>query len=94
MYAYTDYYDNVGYCYEEGVVVEQDYAKAAEYYELATHNGFSMAWYDLGRMYEDGLGVEKDLSKAVTCYMNATKNPKECPYAEAKLQEILDSINN
>ena len=94
MYAYTDYYDNVGYCYEEGVGVEQDYVKAAEYYELATHNGFSMAWYDLGRMYEDGLGVDKDLSKAVTCYMNAAKNPKECPYAEAKLQEILDSINN
>ena len=63
MYSSTFYYDNVGYCYEEGVGVEQDYAKAAEYYELATKSNSGMAWYDLGRMYEEGLVLSKILVK-------------------------------
>ena len=92
MSPYKDQYDNVGYCYEEGVGVEIDYAKAFEYYKLATTDDFAMAWYDLGRMYENGLGVEKNLGEAIRCYFNASKHPSDCPYAEDKLNEILDSL--
>ena len=92
MYSSTFYYDNVGYCYEEGVGVEQDYAKAAECYELATKSNSGMAWYDLGWMYEDGLGVEQDLGKALECYMYADRYNSDCPYATPKLQEMLNNI--
>ncbi|MCQ2911628.1 MAG: tetratricopeptide repeat protein [Clostridia bacterium] len=92
MNSTTTYYDNVGYCYEEGVGVEQDYAKAVECYELATESNSGMAWYDLGRMYENGLGVEKDLGKALECYMYADRYKQDCPFATAKLQELLSNI--
>ena len=87
-YRYGDNYDNVGYCYEEGVGVEADYAKAVECYEKAAKSKSGMGWFDLGRMYEEGLGVEKDLGKAIECYTYKF----DCPYAESKLAELLDTL--
>ena len=97
-FEFTDWYDNVGYCYEEGVGVKQDYDKAFYYYELATHDGSEIAWFDLGRMYEEGKGVEKDLGKALQCYINSTKfkDPTAINIAgnaDISIQSILADIH-
>ena len=97
-FEFTDWYDNVGYCYEEGVGVEQDFDKAFYYYELATHDGGEIAWFDLGRMYEEGKGVEKDLGKALECYINSTKfkDPTAINMvgnADRSIQSILTDIH-
>ena len=51
---------DLGYMYEEGIVVEQDYAKAKEYYEQAAKKGDAEAYYLLGELYFDGLGVKRN----------------------------------
>ncbi len=67
--AYTD----LGRMYEEGNGVEQDYAKAMEYYELsatAADPDFKGMRY-AGLMYRDGVGVEQDYVKAAECFEQA-----------------------
>lgn len=51
---------DLGYMYEEGIIVEQDYEKAKEYYEQASKKGDAEAYYLLGELYYDGLGVKRD----------------------------------
>ena len=55
----------LGYCYEDGIYVEQDYQQALHYYELAAKQGNVRALCSLGLMYEDGRGVPVDFTKAV-----------------------------
>ncbi len=54
----------VGYCYEEGDQVPQDYAQAAQWYLKSADQGFAAAQYSLGMLYENNLGVPKDFEKA------------------------------
>lgn len=67
--AYTD----LGKMYENGNGVEQDYAKALEYYLLSAEaenpdfKGMRMA----GLMYMNGTGVEQDYAKAAECFQKA-----------------------
>ena len=51
---------DLGYMYEEGIIVEQDYEKAKEYYEQAAKKGYAEAYYLLGELYYDGLGVKRN----------------------------------
>lgn len=51
---------DLGYMYEEGIIVEQDYEKAKEYYEQAAKKGDAEAYYLLGELYYDGLGVKRN----------------------------------
>lgn len=50
----------LGKMYEEGLSLEQDYAKAIELYQLATENRYEPAMTSLGLMYMNGRGVPKD----------------------------------
>jgi TPR repeat protein len=52
----------VGICYEHGQGVEQDYAKAAEYYQK---NGEG---YFLASLLLEGKGIKQDVSKAIEIY--------------------------
>ena len=45
----------MGTLYEEGHGVEQDYGKAAEYYQIAADMGLQEAMDALERMKEEGL---------------------------------------
>lgn len=54
----------VGYCYEEGDQVPQDYAQAAQWYLKSADQGFAAAQYSLGMLYEKNLGVPQDFEKA------------------------------
>lgn len=70
--AYTD----LGKRYETGNGVEQDYAKALEYYLLSAEaekpdfKGMRLA----GLLYMNGTGVEQDYEKAAACFLKAAED--------------------
>lgn len=58
-------YYNLGYYYDEGKGISQDYQKALYYYKKAADLGNSSACNNLGCMYDSGKGVARDYSLAV-----------------------------
>ena len=54
----------LGYMYEEGHGVAQDYTQAVRWYRLAAAQGMDAAQYNLGLMYGRGRGVEQDYVRA------------------------------
>jgi len=60
---------NVGLSYNNGLGVQQNYAKAINYYHLSIRQAdYSKAFTSLGLMYEKGQGVKKNISKALDFY--------------------------
>lgn len=60
--------NELGALYYTGDIVEQDYAKAAEYYEIAANLGYVQAIVNLGYIYEYGRTGTKDYAKAYMYY--------------------------
>lgn len=60
--------NDLGALYYMGELVEQDYAKAAELYEMAMAHGCYQSIVNLGYIYEYGRTGEKDLGKAYRYY--------------------------
>lgn len=54
----------VGYSYEIGDQVPQDYALAAQWYQKCANQGFAAAQFSLGMLYEKNLGVPRDYERA------------------------------
>jgi len=78
-----------------GYGVEQDYAKAVEWYTKAVENGHPMSHLNLGFCYRWGDGVEQDLDKAIELYTKAAElGVKEAPYELALFYEEMDDIEN
>ena len=68
------YYEFIlGYLYEQGRGVPQDYSTAARYYEAAALQGYAPAENNLGSLYRHGLGVPKDFSKAFELYLASAR---------------------
>ncbi len=63
----------LGWLYERGLGVAQDYAKAHQWFAKAIANGDADAIARTGVLYELGLGVEKDYSKAADYYQRAIR---------------------
>ncbi|MBR2834276.1 MAG: sel1 repeat family protein [Coriobacteriales bacterium] len=61
----------LGALYYMGEVVDQDYLKAKELYELAEKKGIVQAIINLGYIYEYGRTGERDLQKAFNQYAKA-----------------------
>jgi len=55
---------NLGWMYDKGDGVPQDYAEAVKWYRLAAEQGHAKAQYNLGVMYAKGRGVPKDYVQA------------------------------
>lgn len=68
-YAKAEY--NVGYFYENGVVVEKNVIKAFEWYSKAATQGLAAAECAVGYCYEEGEGIEKNIAKAFEWYSKA-----------------------
>jgi TPR repeat protein len=64
----------LGYCYESGHGVEQNYSTANEWYEKAANQGHVDAQYKLGHSYRVGRGVQIDLAKSLHWYKKAGEN--------------------
>ena len=56
--------NNLGFLYEIGRGVPQDYAQAVKWYRLAADQGYAKAQFNLGVMYESGEGVPQDYAQA------------------------------
>ncbi|MEJ6689282.1 MAG: tetratricopeptide repeat protein [Paracoccaceae bacterium] len=67
----------LGYMYENGYGVPQDYAEAVRLYRLAADQGDANAQYNLGFMYENGQGVLQDNVMAHMWYNIGAANGNE-----------------
>ena len=65
---------NMGVLYDEGYGVEQDYAKAREWYEKAAAQNYPKAEHNLGIMYQSGHGVEKSSAQAAKWFKRAAEH--------------------
>ena len=63
----------LGYCYEKGNGVEQNYEKAIEWYTKSAEQGNAVAKFRLGYCYEEGKGVEKNYEEAVEWYTKSAE---------------------
>lgn len=77
-YAEAQY--QLGWRYEDGHSISQDYGEAVKWYRKAAEQGTQEAQEKLGEMYKKGLGVEKDYDEAIKWYRKAV--------------ESLDSVRN
>ena len=74
--------------YKQGAGVEQDKAKAVEFFKMAHAAGHVKAAYNLGVMYQRGEGVEQDSAKAAEFYRKAhEKGYSRATYNLAKMYE-------
>ena len=64
----------IGYKYEKGTGVEQDYCKAAEWYAKAVDKGHKKAASYLANLYLNGYGVVKDRDKAIELFLIAAES--------------------
>ncbi|KAF9949366.1 hypothetical protein BGZ72_008848 [Mortierella alpina] len=67
----SDAQTRLGYKYEKGDSVPQDYRKAAEWYLRAANQGDNYAQNNLGFLYDQGKAVPQDYSKAMEWYLKA-----------------------
>jgi TPR repeat protein len=63
----------MGYLYDQGVGVKQDYAEAKRWYEKAAQAGESIAMYDLGLQYLSGHGVTPSYAQAKSWFEQAAR---------------------
>jgi len=63
----------LGYKYDFGEGVPQDYEKAAKWYRKSAEQGVHLAQYNLGTLYEYGYGVQQDLKEAMRWYRKAAE---------------------
>ena len=61
----------VGYFYDSGTKVPQNYTTAADWYKKATKQDDRVAEWLLGRLYYTGSGVQRDLSAAETWFQKS-----------------------
>src|SRR3977135_2521321 len=54
----------LGYMFETGRGVPQNYTEAAMWYRRAAEQGDSLAQYSLGLLYDHGFGVPRDIVEA------------------------------
>ncbi len=79
--GYSQAQFRLGWIYERGIGVAQDFAKAREWYAKAMANGNADALARMGLLYEFGLGVEKSFDKAAEYYQRAIREDNASGYA-------------
>jgi len=63
----------LAHCYEHGLGVSADAAKASKYYKNSADKGYAPAQHALGNLYVHGQGVAMDVATAVTYYEPAAR---------------------
>ena len=61
----------IGYCYQSGHGVPQDYKQAVVWFQKAADQGYALAQGSLGACYQNGQGVPQDYKQAVVWYRKA-----------------------
>ena len=65
---------DMGSLFEDGVILQQSYASAVEWYRKAANQGYAGAQTNLGNMYYGGRGVEQNVNIAVEWFKKAAQN--------------------
>lgn len=60
--------NQLGDAYFDGIGIEQDYAKAFEWYFLAAEQGHEKAQYNVAYAYANGIGTQKNVEEAIKWY--------------------------
>lgn len=75
LYNYRDHtlfkatnFIQLGYMYDMGYGVKQDFTEALKWYQKAANLGSALAEYNLGIMYEKGIGTNADFKLAAEFY--------------------------
>lgn len=68
---------NLGYLYETGTGVRQNWEQAVAWYRRSVERGYARAQYRLAQCYEHGRGVQKDSAQALELYDAAAKQSYE-----------------
>jgi len=76
---------NLAYCYSNGLGVEIDNEKAAEWYRRSAEQGNSSSQNNLGVCYSNGRGVNQDKAKAAEWYRKAAEQGEA--YAQCNLAD-------
>ena len=84
---------DLGWMYDNGLGVAQDYGKARTWFEMAAKQGNPSAEFNLGVMYAKGHGVDVDLSLAAKWYkMAADHGDTDAQFSLGKLYETGDGV--
>ena len=83
---------NLGFMYENGTGVTQDYKQAVKWYRKAAEQGNAYAQANLGDMYEDGTGVTQDYVLAHMWFNLAAASGKE--FAAGRRDRIADKLSS
>jgi TPR repeat protein len=67
----------LGVCYEHGIGISQDEAKAVEWFTLSANQGDAQAQCCLGVCYYNGTGIAQDKAKAVEWFTLSAKQGDE-----------------
>ena len=82
----------LGYMFETGRGVPQNYTEAAMWYRRAAEQGDSLAQYSLGLLYDKGQGVPRDIVEASKWLNLATAAaPRGSREARARIRDAVTS---
>lgn len=82
----ADSQDQLGDSYFDGIGIEQDHAKAFEWYLRAAEQGHGKAQYNVAYAYANGIGTQKNTSEAIKWYgKSADQGVALAQYVLAKL---------
>jgi TPR repeat protein len=76
-------YVNIGWFFEKGRAVKQDYQQAISWYNKGAAAREPNTMNNLGAMYERGLGVKKDQKKADYWYAKAREAMESKQFLES-----------
>jgi uncharacterized protein len=79
----------LGYLYENGLGVDQDYQESANWYRRAADQGDAFAQGNLGYLYENGLGVPQNYGTAADWYRRAADQGNS--YAQNSLGYLYEN---
>ncbi len=83
--------NRLGYMYEKGLGVPQDYSKAVEWYRESTEQGDAVGQYNLGVMYQTGRGVTQDYFESIKWYQKSAEQGED--RAKSALERMKIFLN-
>ncbi len=83
-WKYTEY--RIGKMHAAGQGTDQDYQKAAEWFQLSAEKKYKYAQYSLGALYHRGQGVDQNFDKAFEFYLKSAK--QGFPYADFEVAKM------
>ena len=80
----------LGFMFETGRGVPQNYTEAAMWYRRAAEQGDSLAQYSLGLLYDKGFGVPRDIIEAGKWLnLSTAASPRPAREARARIRDAV-----